>query len=52
MEAFELWAYRRMLIIYWTMKITNLEVLRRVQLKKACLLADINKKEMGSFKWP
>ena len=30
-------------------KITNQEVLRRVQLKKACLLVDIRKKKMGYF---
>ena len=33
----------------WTMIITNQEVLRRVQLKKACLLAHIRKKKMGCF---
>ena len=36
------WAYRRMFKISWTMKMTN-------QLKKACLLVDIRKKEMGYF---
>ena len=49
-EAFELWVYRRMLNISWTMKIRNQEVLRRVQLKKAYLLADIRKK--NRLLWP
>ncbi|CAH2242692.1 jg7589 [Pararge aegeria aegeria] len=30
LEAFEMWAYRRMLKISWTQKVTNEEVLRRV----------------------
>ena len=43
-------AFEQMLYISWIMKITNQEVLRRVQLKKAsCLLADIRKKKLGYF---
>ena len=38
-----------MLQISSIVKIINQEVLRRVQLKKACLLADIRKKKMGYF---
>ena len=38
-----------MLKISWTIKITNQEELRRVQLKNACLLADIRNKKMGYF---
>ena len=41
--------YRRMLKNFWTMKITNQEVLRRVRLKKACQLGDIRKKKVGCF---
>ena len=33
-EAFELWAYRRMLTTSWTEKVTNKEVLSRIKLKK------------------
>ena len=33
-EAFELWAYRRMLKISWTEKVTNKEVLSRMKMKK------------------
>ena len=40
-----------MLIFFWTMKIINQEILRRVQLKKAYLLApaDIRKEKIGYF---
>ena len=43
-DAFELWTNVKKFL-----KITNQKVLRRVQLKKACLLADIRKKKMGYF---
>ena len=33
-EAFELWAYRRMLKISWTEKVTNQEVLSRMKMEK------------------
>ena len=49
MDAFELWAFRR---LSWTMRITNHargRLLRRVQLKKACLVADIRKKKNCYF---
>ena len=46
-DDFELWAYRRMLKTSWTKKITNQEVLRRVQLKKACMLSGITNKNMA-----
>lgn len=36
-EAFEMWAYRRMLRIGWTQKVTNDEVLRRVNQKRELL---------------
>ena len=48
-EVFEEWACRGMLTISRTTKNTTQEVLRRVQLKKACLLADVTKKKMGYF---
>ena len=40
---------QKMSNISWTMKITNQEVLRRVQLQKTCLLADIRNKKFGYF---
>ncbi|XP_045542444.1 uncharacterized protein LOC123723524 [Papilio machaon] len=36
-EAFEIWAYRRMLAISWTHKVSNEEVLRRVNQKRELL---------------
>ena len=33
-EAFELWAYRRMLKIAWAEKVTNKQVLSRMKMKK------------------
>lgn len=46
-EAFEMWAYRRMLRISWRQKITNVEVLRRAQQKRA--LWPIIKKRKTSY---
>uniref|UniRef100_A0A8D8UV31 Uncharacterized protein n=1 Tax=Cacopsylla melanoneura TaxID=428564 RepID=A0A8D8UV31_9HEMI len=37
LEAFELWLYRRILKISWTQKITNTEVLRRMNTKPELL---------------
>ncbi|CAG9828977.1 unnamed protein product, partial [Diabrotica balteata] len=34
LEAFELWMYRRILRISWTEKVTNVEVLRRMNKEK------------------
>ena len=47
--VFELSAYRCMFKFFWTMKVTSQQTLRRVQLKKACRLADIRKMKMGYF---
>ncbi|KAL0838470.1 hypothetical protein ABMA28_016600 [Loxostege sticticalis] len=45
-EAFEMWAYRRMLSISWIDKVTNDEVLRRVQQKRE-LLQTIKQRKVG-----
>lgn len=37
-EAFEMWMYRRILRISWTERVTNVEVLRRMQKEKELIL--------------
>lgn len=45
-EAFELWCYRKMQRIKWTEKITNKEVLQRLNMEEAALVKILsNKKE-------
>lgn len=44
-EAFELWTYRRMLKISWTDKVTNKEVLRRVE-KETELIFTIQRRKL------
>ena len=48
LSAFELWTYRRMLRISWTEKITNEEVLKRVNIKKR-LMTIIQTKKLKYF---
>ena len=52
-EAFELWAYRRMLKISWTQKVTNKEVLSRMKMKKRLLtIIQLRKlKYFGHINW-
>lgn len=37
-EAFEMWLYRRILIISWVEKVTNIEVLRQMRKHKEVIL--------------
>ena len=47
-EAFEMWAYRKMLRIAWIDKVTNVEVLMRVCMRKT-LLNTIKQRKMSYF---
>lgn len=44
LEAFEMWCWRRMERISWTEKITNIEVLRRIQEKRILLTTIENRR--------
>ena len=49
LEAFEMWAYRRMLKISYTDHITNQEVLRRVKERKPSLVSSLIKRKTQYF---
>ncbi|XP_045448929.1 uncharacterized protein LOC123657427 [Melitaea cinxia] len=48
LEAFEMWIYRRMLRISWTMKITNVEVLRRMN-KRLEIMRIVKERKLQYF---
>lgn len=45
LEAFEMWAYRRMMKIPWTARVTNVEVLKRIG-SKMLVLNTIKRRKM------
>ena len=47
-EAFEMWCYRRLLRISWTKKVTNNEVLQRVDSQRTIFI-DIKRRKLKYF---
>lgn len=48
LEAFEMWAYRRILKVAWTEKVRNTEILVRVQ-KNTEIIATVKKRKLEYF---
>ena len=46
LEAFEMWMYRRIMRIPWTERVTDVEVLRRLQQKEKVLILTIKKHKL------